>query len=90
MNVGLVIHKKGLDNEKMELERHIQELEGKIKIFDEKKHQFSKALKLDEKTSIKEEKVMKDLMMQLKTMETKNIELFSKGNKYKEIVKIHD
>ncbi len=57
----------------MELERHIQELEGKIKIIDEKKHQFSKAFKLDEETIIKEEKVMKILMVQLKTMESRNI-----------------
>jgi hypothetical protein len=28
--------------------------------------------------------------VQLKKMETKNIKLLSKGNKYKEIMKIHD
>jgi hypothetical protein len=65
--------KKPLNNEKMELERHIQELEGKITIIDEKKQQFSKAVKLDEETNIEGKKVMKTLVVQLKIMESRNI-----------------
>jgi hypothetical protein len=57
----------------MELERHIQELEGKITIIDEKKQQFSKAVKLDEETNIEGKKVMKTLVVQLKIMESRNI-----------------
>jgi hypothetical protein len=65
--------KKPINNEKMELERHIQELEGKITIIDEKKQQFSKVVKLDEETNIEEKKVMKTLVVQLKIMESRNI-----------------